>query len=264
MFDLHSYWMGLAAVAVLAFAGWLVSVYRRNVTLIDSLWSLFLLLATLVYIGQIPEVGVRQQLLLFMVAVWALRLSLYLGWRNHGAPEDRRYQAIRQNNEAHFWLKSLYIVFELQALLAWIVSLPLLGIALSSRPLGWLDFLGLMLWFSGLAFESMADWQLAKFKSSPDQHGAVLDRGLWRYSRHPNYFGECCLWWGFYLLALNAGAWWSLPGPLLMTLLLLRVSGVALLEKDIGLRRPAYAGYIRRTRAFFPWKPKQGAIDERV
>ncbi len=262
MFDQHIYLTGLAAIAVFAFAGWLASVYKRDVTLVDSLWGLFFLLATVIYAGLAPEAGARARMLLFMVAVWALRLSLYLGWRNRGASEDRRYQTIRKNNEPHFWLKSLYIVFGLQALLAWIVSLPLLGIALSPKPLGWLDCVGLIVWLSGLASETIADWQLAKFKSNRKQRGTVLQHGLWRYSRHPNYFGEFCLWWGFYLVALSAGAWWSLPGPLLMTLLLLKVSGVALLEKDIGLRRPAYAEYIRRTHAFFPWKPKADRIDE--
>ncbi|MGH8549095.1 MAG: DUF1295 domain-containing protein [Methylococcales bacterium] len=262
MFDLNVYLTGLTAMAAFGFAGWLVSLHTRNVTLVDTMWGLFFLLGATVYVRELPEAGLRGPMLLLMVGVWALRLSFYLGWRNRGRHEDRRYQAIRRNHSPHFRLKSLYLVFGLQALLAWIVSLPLLGIALSSEPLGWLDCPGLVLWALGLAFESIADWQLAKFKSNPDQQAAVLDRGLWRYSRHPNYFGEFCLWWGFYLIGVSSGAWWSFPGPLLMTLLLLKVSGVALLEKDIGERRPAYAEYIRLTPAFFPWKPKEPEIDE--
>jgi steroid 5-alpha reductase family enzyme len=262
VFDLTAYLAGLAAMAAFGFAGWLISLYTHNVTLVDMMWGLFFLLGTTVYVYAAPEPGFRGLMLLFLVGVWALRLSIYLGWRNRGWHEDRRYRAIRANNQPNFWLKSLVIVFGLQALLAWIVSLPLLGVALSAKPLGWLDYPGLLLWALGLLFESIADWQLAKFKSNPDTQDAVLDRGLWRYSRHPNYFGEFCVWWGFYMIALSAGAWWSFPVPLLMTLLLLKVSGVALLEKDIAGRRPAYAEYIRRTPAFFPWKPKQVELDE--
>ncbi len=262
MFDLNVYLSGLAALAAFGFAGWLVSIYKHNVTVVDSMWGLFLLLAAAVYVNQAPETASRGPMLLGMVGLWALRLSLYLSWRNRGWHEDRRYQIIRENNEPHFWLKSLYLIFGLQALLAWIVSLPLLGGALSITPREWLDYLGLLLWALGLAFESIADWQLSKFKSDPQRRGTVMDHGLWRYSRHPNYFGEFCVWWGFYLVALSAGAWWSLPGPLLMTLLLIKVSGVALLEKDIRERRPGYSEYIRRTSAFFPWPPKEERSDE--
>lgn len=261
MFDWHIYLQGLLAMAIFAFAGWLVSVARHNVTLVDSMWSLFFLLATLVYSGATPAPGARATLVVLLVGIWALRLAIYLTWRNGifsaAAPhEDRRYQAIRNNNEPHFWLKSLYIVFGLQAVLAWIISLPLLGAVNSSQALNWLDFAGLALWAIGFCWESVADWQLARFKSEATNTGAVMDRGLWRYSRHPNYFGECLLWWGYTLIAVAAGAWWSLPAPLLMTLLLLKVSGVALLEKDIAERRPAYAAYRRHTNAFLPGLPR--------
>jgi steroid 5-alpha reductase family enzyme len=187
--------------------------------------------------------------------------------RNHGEPEDRRYQAIRRNNEPHFWLKSLYIVFLLQGLLAWVVCLPAVaavGAQTPSGPLGspWgavLTGLGLALWLVGMFFEVVGDWQLARFRRNRTTAHAVLDSGLWRYTRHPNYFGEALLWWGIYLLALPQGAWWAAAGPLLLTFLLLRVSGVALLEKDIGERRPAYRDYVRRTNAFFPGPPRAAA-----
>ncbi len=256
MFDWQIYLGGLAAMLVLALVGWGISVARRNVTLVDSLWGLFFLFGSLAYVAAGSDWTARSKLLLLIVFVWSARLCGYLSWRNWGPHEDKRYQAIRQNNEPHFWLKSLYLVFGLQAILAWIISLPLLGIANSSRPLNGLDLLGLAVWLFGLAWESIGDWQLTRFKANPANRGAVMDAGLWKYSRHPNYFGECCLWWGYYLIAVAAGAWWSLPGPLLMTFLLLKVSGVALLEKDIGDRRPAYADYIRRTHAFLPGKPK--------
>ena len=126
----------------------------------------------------------------------------------------------------------------------------------SSRSIGLLDYCGILLWAVGLAFESIGDWQLARFKSLPANGAEVMDRGLWRYTRHPNYFGDCCVWWGLYLSALAAGGWWTFVGPLLMSYLLLRVSGVALLERSIGNRRPAYRDYVLRTNAFFPGPPR--------
>lgn len=261
MFDWNVYLQGLLVMAVFGLAGWLVSIVRRNVTIVDSMWSLFFLLATLAYVHSAGAPSPRGLLILSLVSIWALRLASYLTWRNHifakGAPhEDHRYQAIRKNNEPHFWFKSLYIIFGLQAILAWIISLPLLGAVNSATPLSVLDMLGAALWLFGFLWESIGDWQLTRFKANPANKGAVMDTGLWRYSRHPNYFGECCLWWGYYLIAAAAGAWWGLPAPLLMTLLLLKVSGVALLEKDIGERRPAYADYIARTNTFLPGAPR--------
>jgi steroid 5-alpha reductase family enzyme len=254
---------GLAVVAALALLGWLLSLLIGKVAIVDSLWSVMLLLAALSYaLGAraLVHPPARTLLVLALVTIWALRLSLYITWRNWGHGEDRRYQAIRARNEPHFALKSLYLVFLLQALLAWIISLPLLG---AVRPqampgdLGALDFAGSALWLLGFVFEAGGDWQLARFKARPGTQGKVMDRGFWRLTRHPNYFGEFCIWWGFYLLALAAGAWWSLPAPLLMSVLLMRVSGVTLLESDIGERRPQYAEYIRRTNAFFPGPPKR-------
>jgi steroid 5-alpha reductase family enzyme len=128
---------------------------------------------------------------------------------------------------------------------------------LSPRPLGILDFIGAGLWLLGMVFEAGGDWQLARFKAVPENRGKVMDRGLWRFTRHPNYFGDFCVWWGFYIIAVSGGAWWAMVGPLLMSALLMKVSGVTLLEKDIGERRPQYADYIRRTNAFFPGAPKR-------
>jgi steroid 5-alpha reductase family enzyme len=176
--------------------------------------------------------------------------------RNHGQPEDRRCQKIRANNQPHFEFKSLYIVFGLQAALAWIVALPFMAIVRGDADVGWLEIAGLALAAFGIVFESVADWQLERFKKRGTQ-GRVLDTGLWRYTRHPNYFGECCAWWGFGLVALGAGAPWALASPLLMTLLLLKVSGVTMLEQDIVERRPEYARYIRATNAFLPGRPRE-------
>jgi steroid 5-alpha reductase family enzyme len=195
-------------------------------------------------------------LVLVLVTVWAVRLAAFLAARNWNAPEDHRYQAIRARNQPHFEWKSLYLVFGLQGLLAWLVSAPLAAAVASPAPLGPLDWIGGLLVAFGIVFEAVADAQLARFRRDPASAGRVLDSGLWRWSRHPNYFGECCVWWGFYLLAVAAGGAWTVFAPLLMTLLLLRVSGVALLEKDIGERRPAYRDYVARTSAFIPWPPR--------
>jgi steroid 5-alpha reductase family enzyme len=192
---------------------------------------------------------------LVLLAIWAARLCLHITLRNHGQPEDRRYQKIRANNPP-FWIRSLYIVFGFQAALAWIVALPFMATARAAGDFDWLVAPGVLLAAFGIGFEAIADWQLEKFKREPLNRGRVLDTGLWRYSRHPNYFGECCAWWGFGLMGAAAGAWWALASPLLMTLLLLKVSGVTLLEQDIGERRPEYARYIRETHAFVPGRPR--------
>jgi steroid 5-alpha reductase family enzyme len=237
-------------------ASWLISLSKHNVGIVDSLWSLFFLLATLLYTALLPDSGQRGWLILILVALWALRLSLYITWRNWGEAEDQRYQEIRTNNEPHFAFKSLYIVFALQGVLAWIISIPLLLAVAHPAPLQLLDYAGVLLWLTGMLFEAGGDYQLARFKADPANKGKVMDSGFWRYTRHPNYFGEFCIWWGFYLIAVAAGGWWTIYAPALMTFLLLRVSGVALLEKDIGKRRPAYRDYIARTNAFFPGLPR--------
>ena len=257
MFDLRIYLAWLACVLLAAGATWIVSVIRANVAIVDGLWSLMFMLLAFVDAREAPHWGPRAVLVLVLISVWALRLSLYITWRNWGHGEDRRYQAIRARNQPHFPLKSLYLVFALQAVLAWIISLPLLGAVLDPGRLGPLDGAGAVLWLLGFVFEAGGDWQLARFKADPANQGKVMQRGLWRLTRHLNYFGDFCMWWGFYLIALSAGAWWSIVGPLLMSVLLMRVSGVTLLEKDIGERRPQYADYIRRTNAFFPGSPKR-------
>jgi len=252
MFELTAFiWSG-ASLLVVAVVFWVISLVRNDVSIVDSLWSLMFLLFALVYAVMSVNSGPRGVLVPVLVAIWALRLSLYITWRNHGQPEDYRYQEIRANNEPGFRFKSLYIVFVLQALLAWVISLPLAAAITGDSAIGLLDYVGCALFVIGLYFEVVGDLQLSRFRKDPANAGKVLDKGLWHYTRHPNYFGNFTLWWGFYLIALSAGAWWTIISPLLMTFLLLKVSGVALLEKDISGRRPQYQQYIRRTNAFFP------------
>ncbi|MGW8247891.1 MAG: DUF1295 domain-containing protein [Acidiferrobacterales bacterium] len=256
MFDLSIYLVTLAVLLVFGTVFWVVSLYRNDVSIVDSLWSLMFLLAAILYSFPPAELGPRGLLVLGLVSIWSIRLSAHITVRNHGQGEDRRYQEIRANNEPGFRFKSWYIVFGLQAVLAWIISMPLLLAINSNAPLSLFDMAGAGLWLIGMVFEAGGDYQLLRFKRDPANLGRVLDRGLWRYTRHPNYFGEATIWWGYYLFALAAGGEWSIYAPVLMTLLLLKVSGVALLEKDIQERRPGYREYVERTNAFIPWLPK--------
>ena len=255
---LSSVWLtSLWIMCAMALVTWLTATVRHNAGLVDICWPLFFLAGALVHAAASSALQQRTLLVLVLVAIWSMRLAVYLAARNWNAPEDRRYRAIRERNDPGFRWKSIYLVFGLQALLAWFISAPLGAAIASTVPLGPLDLAGAVVVVFGIGFESLADAQLARFKSSAGNAKRVMDQGLWRYTRHPNYFGECCVWWGFYLVALGAGGWWSVFSPLLMTVLLLRVSGVALLEKDIGERRPAYRDYALRTNAFLPGRPRE-------
>ena len=256
-FDLGGWLAALPVLLVAATFTWLLSIPMRNVAIVDSLWSLMFFAAGVMYGLAADPRAPRLSIVLWMLVLWSFRLSFYITRRSAGKGEDHRYQAIRARNEPGFKWKSLYLVFWLQALLAWVISLPILGAFASNRPIGLLDWAGLLLWIAGFIFEAVGDLQLARFKKNPANAGKVMDRGLWRYTRHPNYFGEFCIWWGFWLIALSAGAWWSIVGPLLISYLLLKVSGVTLLEKDIGNRRPRYADYVLKTNAFFPGPPRK-------
>lgn len=252
----HVAGLGLAACCAIALLLWAASVPLRDVSIVDSAWSLLVLTPAVVAAAFLPQTGPRAPWLLLLAGLWALRLALYITSRHWGHPEDHRYRAIRARNEPGFAAKSLYLVFGLQALLAWLVALPLLAAVASPQPWRALDAIGVALFVVGLTIETLADAQLARFKAEPGNRGRVMAQGVWRYSRHPNYFGEFCVWWGLWLVALAAGAWWTVVSPLLMSVLLLKVSGVTLLEKDIGERRPAYREYAARTNAFFPWRPR--------
>jgi steroid 5-alpha reductase family enzyme len=258
VFDADAFFTALGVMLAIALATWVLSLWKHDVSIVDSLWSLLFLVAALVYVALVETPGERALLVLALVTLWALRLAVYITWRNWGEGEDHRYRQMRERNDPGFAYKSVYLVFGLQAVIAWVISLPLLAAIHGDAPLNWLDGVGVGLFVVGFLFEAVGDWQLARFKRDPANRGAVMDRGLWRYTRHPNYFGNACIWWGLFAIGLAAGGWWSLVSPLLMTLLLLKVSGVAMLEKDIAQRRPAYRDYIRRTNAFLPGPPKSG------
>ncbi len=241
---------------LLAILAWLLSLKHNNVTLIDSVWAIFFLVGIWVTLVFITPANPRPYLLLGLVTLWSCRLSLHLHIRNHNKPEDFRYQAIRARNEPNFRFKSLYLVFILQAILAWLISLPLNVVMQSANTLNIFDYIGMMLWLMGMCWQVMGDMQLAKFKAKADNKNKVLNTGVWRYTRHPNYFGESCIWWGYGFFAIAAGGWWSVISPIFMTYLLIKVTGVKLLEADIAIRRPDYLDYIKKTSTFVPWLPK--------
>lgn len=247
-------------MAVAAAGLWVVSIPLRNASIVDPFWGPAYLLISLVWFFSLPGIpSARSLLVLLCVGAWALRLGLHLTVRALGKPEDPRYAAMRARNGRGWWWRSLFWVFLLQAALVWGIASPLFVAIRSSSGLGLLDAIGVLLFGTGLAFEAIGDAQLTAFRADPANRGQVLDSGLWRYTRHPNYFGDALLWWGFGLFGVAAGAWWTLIGPALMTFLLLRVSGVAMLEEGMEERRPGYAEYVRRTSAFFPWFPRAEA-----
>lgn len=244
-------------MVMLALAGWLVSLKRNNVTLVDTLWAIFFLSSAILTFIFFSTQSTRACLLLSLVILWSCRLSMYLHLRNHNKPEDLRYQAIRERNEPNFKIKSVYLVFMLQAVLAWIISLPIHAGMLATSALNVADYIGLGLWLIGMLFQVLGDTQLMRFKSNPSNARKVLNTGVWRYTRHPNYFGEACIWFGYGFIAIGASALWTIFSPILMTFLLVKITGVKLLEADIGKRRPDYLQYIKNTSAFIPWLPKK-------
>ena len=246
-------------IATVMIITWVVSLVLRDASVVDPVWPLaFIAVAITALIAGGGDEG-RRILIACVVAIWGARLSIHLLVRNAGKGEDFRYAAMRAKHGRRFWLTSLVTVFLLQGLLVWVVSLPVQLSAIPDRPLGWLAIVGAIVWVLGVAFEAMGDAQLTRFKANPASRGQVLDTGLWRYTRHPNYFGDFLVWWGIFLIAAESGAGaWGVAGPLLMTLLLVKVSGAGLLEKDIAVRRPGYADYVRRTSGFIPRPPKRG------
>jgi steroid 5-alpha reductase family enzyme len=251
--------INLTAVILMMMIGWLLSLVLKNVTVVDSLWGLgFIIIVWLTFFLTDGFFG-RKLLIALLVTFWGLRLSSYLTWRNWGKAEDPRYGSWREKSGRHFWIVSLFKVFLLQSVFLWAISLSLQYGVASKTPatITWLDLCGVSLWTVGFIFEAVGDWQLAAFKSNPANKGKVMDRGLWAYTRHPNYFGECLIWWGIFLIALSAPtSWWTILSPLTITAVLLKMTGIPLTEKTMISHRPGYNEYIQRTNAFIPWFPK--------
>jgi len=232
---------------------WVISLVVRDASIVDPFWGTGFTIVAWTAVVAVGEWDAHDLVLAGLVTVWGSRLSIYLLWRSRGKDEDFRYQAMRRRWGARFWIVSLGTVFLFQGLLVLVVSLPVQVAVLAPGDIGIFTVAGIVIWLVGLTFETVGDAQLARFKADPDNSGKVMDRGLWRYTRHPNYFGDFCVWWGVFTVALDAsGTAWTVIGPLVMSFLLLRVSGVAMLEKTVTKRRPGYEEYARRTNAFFP------------
>ena len=245
------------AILVMMVLLWLLSLVFKNASIVDIFWGIgFVIVTWLAFslgAGYIP----RKQLVAVLVTIWGLRLALHIGIRNWGKPEDFRYAKWRQDNGSRWWWFSFFQVFLLQGVLMWIISAPLIAAQTSGYPviITPLDVIGVVLWLIGMFFEALGDLQLMLFKANPANKGKLLTTGVWRFTRHPNYFGESALWWGYYIIALVSGSWWTVFSPIIMTWLLLRVSGVAMLERTMKLK-PGYEEYMKSTSAFFPWFPK--------
>jgi steroid 5-alpha reductase family enzyme len=249
----------LGVTVVLMTLVWLFSLVRHDASVIDPFWALGFIVAAVSYLALTDGFMGRRVLVIALVCVWGFRLAAYLTWRNRGKGEDPRYLAMRAKRPGSFWWYSYFQVFLLQAFLLWIVAAPLAAAESGAVAAGFtaFDFVGLAVWVTGFVFEVVGDAQLALFRRDPSNKGRVLDTGLWRYTRHPNYFGEALAWWGIWLVAAGAHGYWSVYGPVVITVLLLRVSGVTLLEKGLRESRPGYADYVGRTSAFFPLPPRK-------
>jgi len=247
------------AIAVVMVSTWLLSVALKNASIVDIVWGAGFVVVTWVMQLTIEGDSSRQWLITAMVSIWGLRLSGFLARRNIGHGEDWRYVAMRKRHGRRFPMVSLVTVFALQGVVMFLVSLPVqLGHADRSPSVGPLAVMGLLVWFLGIVFEAVGDMQLRRFKKDPSNAGLVMDRGLWSLTRHPNYFGDSCVWWGIGIVAAEAGtAAWGLIGPVVMTLFLTKVSGVPMLERSLAKRKPGYADYMARTSGFFPRPPKK-------
>lgn len=271
----------LITLAVLQLGGfvlWLRSLKTKNVSVVDIYWGLGFAIVAIVsglgvwlsifqsetsahQSGSTPGFGrlsLMQIGLACMVVLWGTRLATYLAIRNGGKPEDYRYAAMRKNWGNRFELRSLFTVFILQSVLIWFISLPV-QLAMIGRVEETIRFgIGGLIWLTGFLFESIGDWQMYRFKQDQSNRGKVMNRGLWRYTRHPNYFGDFLIWWGIFIVAAQPGSWWwTILCPSLMSFLLLRVSGVTLLESSLKSRIEGYEEYIRQTSSFFPRPPKK-------
>ncbi len=244
-------------IAILMVATWLISVAIKDASIVDISWGLgFATVATVLWITDDVKSNL-DTLLWLMTLLWGLRLCLYLARRNLGHGEDYRYVAMRKRWGPAFPLISLLTVYTLQGTLMWVVSLPVQLSHRAEGSIGVLAVIGVALWTVGLYFEVVGDIQLSRFKADSANQGKVLDSGLWRYTRHPNYFGDACVWWGIAIVACSVSVGvWGLIGAAVMNVLLLKVSGVALLERSLVRRKPEYQAYIDRTSAFIPRPPK--------
>lgn len=255
-FQIHSL-IGIGILVIMSVL-WVMSLILNDSSIVDIFWGAGFVLAVWAVFLMVNSTGARDWLIAILVSIWGIRLTLHVGARNIGKGEDFRYTIMREKRKGQWWWQSFFIVFIFQGFLMWLIASPLTAIQLPvfNDSLGFLDYLGVIVWAIGFFFEAIGDYQLSRFKTDPKNKGKLLKTGLWRFTRHPNYFGDAAQWWGFYLLALSAGAWWTIVSPILMTYLLVRVSGVALLERSLKRKKEGYQEYADNTNVFLPWFPK--------
>jgi steroid 5-alpha reductase family enzyme len=251
----HIYIQALLIIIAVMTSLWIVSIAVKNVSIADIFWGFGFVIACGFYFIRSPGNEYRKIILMSLVSVWGLRLSLYLAWRNIGKGEDFRYREFRRKyGEKRYWWISFFQTFLLQGLLMWLISAPLLGAQYYGQDIspGIIDFAGVLLWITGFIFESGGDLQLAQFKANPSNKGKILDKGFWRYTRHPNYFGDSAVWWGYGIICISSGSYLPALGSVLMTAMIIKVSGVYLLEKSLIDQKPEYKEYVKRTSSFLP------------
>jgi steroid 5-alpha reductase family enzyme len=256
----HIWFQALAVIIILMTFLWIISIIIKNVSIVDLFWGLGFVIINAFYFAGTEGDELRKYMLLVLVSVWGIRLSAYLSWRNIGKGEDFRYREFRKKyGERRYWWISYFQTFLLQGVLMWLISATLLGANYNADGGGFgiPDMAGLLVWLVGFFFETAGDYQLARFRSDPQNKGRVLDTGLWKYTRHPNYFGDSAVWWGYGLICISAGSYLPAAGALLMTALIIKVSGVVLLEKSLQAQKPGYREYAARTSPFIPWFPRK-------
>lgn len=246
-----------ATVLIVVSVLWMVSVAVRDASIIDVFWGLlFVAMAWALFGLQLDAATLKPFIFLFLVTVWGLRLAVHLSARNLGEGEDTRYKLWRHHGGENWWLKTYWRIYLFQGGLALVVATPVIAAFYGPDNLSILSWIGVIVWAAGLGMESTADIQLNRFRADPASEGKVMDVGLWQYSRHPNYFGDALMWWGLGLFTLSPVTWWSLIGPLAMTVIFLSLSNTVI-ERGLKKRRPDYEAYIERTSAFVPWPPKK-------
>ncbi|HRF75256.1 MAG TPA: DUF1295 domain-containing protein [Chitinophagales bacterium] len=246
-------------IAVFMTAVWLLSLYKQDMSLVDGFWGLGFVAVTHHWFFRLDEITPKQFVIAYLITLWGLRLAVYIFYRNRGKGEDPRYVAFRNDWKEKTWYISFYKVFMLQGFLQFVLLLPIIFIMYNGdEKLSVINCIGVLLWTLGWIFETAADYQMLRFKKNPANKGKVMDKGLWYFSRHPNYFGEVCVWWGIFLISMNT-EWQTFIGilsPILITYMLLKVSGITMLEKRYE-GNDAYSVYKRTTNPFLPWFKKK-------
>lgn len=254
------YFRGLLLIIAFVSLVWVLSVYLKNAGIVDIFWGLGFILVSGFYYFSTPDISFRKILVMTLVTIWGLRLSFHIYFRNSGKPEDYRYREFRKKyGENRYWWFSYFQVFLLQGTLIWLISAPLLAAIYfeTEKSFSVTDIIAIIFWTTGFVFETVGDWQLKQFKAVESNNGKLLQTGLWKYTRHPNYFGDAAVWWGFAFFSIATECYIPVLSAVLMTWLIIKVSGVAMLERTLINSKPGFEDYVKKTNAFFPWFPKK-------